>query len=231
MEVVILAGGKGERLREFTKKIPKPCIKLYKYNLLEKLILYYSYYGCDKFIICGGYKFHILKKSIRKSILLKRNIKFINTGLNTGTASRLKKIEKYIKNDNFYLTYGDALSNLNLNKLYKFHQKNKSHLTFTAVPFVPDKGVLDFHKEKVKNFYEKKSIDGLWINAGFMVLNKIVIKKINKNNTCLETNIFNYFLSKKKLFAFKYFGYWKCLDNYKDYLILKKKDKKNYTSS
>ena len=230
MEVVILAGGKGERLREFTKKIPKPSIKLYKYNLLEKLILYYSNFSCTKFIICGGYKFHILKKSIRKSILLKRSIKFINTGLDTDTALRLKKIKKYLKGNNFYLTYGDALSNVDLSKLYKFHKKNKSYLTFTAVPFVPDKGVLNFQKNKIKNFYEKKTIDGLWINAGFMVLNKIVFKKINKENSCLETNIFNYFLRKKKLFAFKHFGYWKCLDNYKDYLILKKKDKEIYTN-
>ena len=199
MEVVILAGGKGERLREFTKKIPKPSIKLYKYNLLEKLILYYSNYGCTKFIICGGYKFDILKKSIKKSILFNRDIKFINTGVNTDTASRLNKIKKYLNNDNFYLTYADALSNINLSKLYKFHKKNKSYLTFTAVPFVPDKGVLDFHKNKINNFYEKKNIDGFWINAGFMVLNKIVFKKINKKNTCLETNIFNYFLKKKKI--------------------------------
>ena len=153
MILVIFAGGFGTRISEETDYIPKPMVKIGRKPILWHILKYYSFFGFTDFIICGGYKVSIIKDYFKK--LKKKNktynVKVVNTGKDSNTGERLRKIQKYIKNT-FCLTYGDGLSNVNIDKLIQFHKKNKSIATLTAVKPIPHFGKLIFKGNKVLDF-------------------------------------------------------------------------------
>ena len=218
MKVVILAGGFGTRISEYTKKIPKPMIKVGRIPIIEHIIKIYKNYGYEEFIIAIGYKGSLIKNYFKKK---KYNIKFINSGLNTMTGGRLKKISKYISEDNFLLTYGDGLSNVNIKKVINSHKKNNSIITLTAVRPPARFGELYINKNKVSKFKEKYKMQSGWINGGFMVVNEKFFKMIPKKNVMLEREPINKTVTTGKVFAYKHEGFWRCVDNVRDLEQLK----------
>ena len=185
MKLVIFAGGLGTRISEETDYIPKPMVKIGKKPILWHIIKYYSFFGFSDFIICGGYKINIIKNYFRKFKNNKfYNIKIIKTGKNSNTGERLKRIKKYI-NATFCLTYGDGLSNVNIGKLIKFHKKNKSIVTLTAVKPTPHFGKLIFKGNKINKFLEKNQKKENWINGGFFVCEKKIFNYLNKKVSSL----------------------------------------------
>ena len=216
MKLVIFAGGLGTRISEETDYIPKPMVKIGKKPILWHIIKYYSFFGFSDFIICGGYKINIIKNYFRK---FKKNnyfnIKIINTGKNSNTGERLKRIRKYI-NDTFCLTYGDGLSNVNIDKLIKFHKKNKSIATLTAVKPPPHFGKLVFKGNKVAKFLEKNQNKENWINGGFFVCEKKIFNCLNKKNLIFESDVLSFLANNKKLAAYKHKDFWYCMDTLRD---------------
>ena len=189
MQLVIFAGGLGTRISEETDYIPKPMVKIGKKPILWHIIKYYSVYGFSEFIICGGYKVNIIKDYFKKYEKDKTwNIKVINTGKNSNTGERLKRVKKYI-NSTFCLTYGDGLSNVNLDKLITFHKKNKSLVTLTTVKPAPHFGKIIFKGNKVINFLEKDQKRESWINGGFFVCEKKIFNYLTKQNTIFEKDV------------------------------------------
>ena len=169
MKLVILAGGYGTRLAEETKVKPKPLVKIGNKPIVWHLLKIYSHYGINDFIICLGYKGELLGKELNQISKNENwNIKYVKTGLKTMTGGRIKKIQKFIKNDeNFCLSYGDGLSDVNIKKQIKFHLKNKKIATLTAVKYKNPKGILIFgNQNKIKNIKEKPVE---YINGGFFV--------------------------------------------------------------
>ena len=169
MKVVILAGGKGTRISQYTKKIPKPMIRVGNIPMLTHIMRIFKSYGFDEFIIAGGYKINVIKKYYKNSKEFK-NIKVIFTGSDTMTGGRVLKLKKYLKKETFFMTYGDGVSNVDLKKLLVFHKKNKKIATVTAVQPEGRFGMLDTDNEVVKNFMEKPRGDGGYINGGFSIL-------------------------------------------------------------
>lgn len=222
MKVVILAGGKGLRFYEETKNKPKPLIKIGGTPIIEHIINIYKFYGIKQFIICAGYKYDTLKKYFFNSLISKNlDIKVINTGLNTETGGRILKIKKYVKDEkNFFLTYGDGVSNINIKKLLKFHKKTGKIATVTAIKKSINFGTLKISNKKiVKAFNEKPSND--FINGGFFVFSNKVFKYI-KNNKSLEFQYMPQLVKYNEMAAFIHHGFWQCLDNFKDKEILEK---------
>ena len=225
MKVVILAGGLGTRLSEYTKHIPKPMVSINNKPIIYHIMKHFSNYGYKDFYILLGYKGKIIKDYFKKKNL-NWNIKLIDTGLNTMTGGRLKKIKKYLGNDNFFLTYGDGVSNVNLKKLLKFHNGKKNALvTMTAVRPPARFGAIKIIGQRVKLFREKSKIDEGWINGGFFVINPEFINYIEKSSTFLEKHPLEKAAKKKKLYAFKHKGFWQCMDTLRDKEILEKKIK------
>jgi glucose-1-phosphate cytidylyltransferase len=225
MKVVILAGGRGTRLSEYTKLIPKPMVSINNKPIIYHIMKHFSNYGYKDFYILLGYKGKIIKDYFKKKNL-NWNIKLIDTGLNTMTGGRLKKIKKYLGNDNFFLTYGDGVSNVNLKKLLKFHNGKKNALvTMTAVRPPARFGAIKIIGQRVKLFREKSKIDEGWINGGFFVINPEFINYIEKFSTFLEKHPLEKAAKKKKLYAFKHKGFWQCMDTLRDKEILEKKIK------
>ena len=218
MKVVILAGGYGSRIAEYTNKIPKPMIKVGKKPIIEHLINFYSKFGCKDFFIAGGYKYNIIKKFFSKNKDTKNlNIKVVNTGLKSLTGKRIFKLKKFLKNEeNFFLTYGDGISNINLKKLVSFHKKKKSIITLSAVRPPARFGELKIKGSKVINFKEKPQMQNGWINGGFFVVNKKFFKFINNKNVMLEREPLETICSSKKMFAYKHKDFWKCIDTKRD---------------
>jgi glucose-1-phosphate cytidylyltransferase len=216
MKLVIFAGGLGTRISEETDYIPKPMVKIGKKPILWHIIKYYSFFGFSDFIICGGYKINIIKNYFRK---FKKNnyfnIKIINTGKNSNTGERLKRIRKYI-NDTFCLTYGDGLSNVNIGKLIKFHKKNKSIATLTAVKPTAHFGKLILKGNKVVKFLEKNQNKENWINGGFFVCEKKIFNCLNKKNLIFESDVLSFLANNKKLAAYKHKDFWYCMDTLRD---------------
>ena len=216
MKVVILAGGLGTRLSEYTKLIPKPMISINNKPIIYHIMKHFSNYGYKDFYILLGYKGKIIKDYFKKKNL-NWNIKLIDTGLNTMTGGRLKKIKKHLGNDNFFLTYGDGVSNVNLKKLLKFHNRKKNALvTMTAVRPPARFGAIKIIGQRVKLFREKSKIDEGWINGGFFVINPEFINYIEKSSTFLEKHPLEKAAKKKKLYAFKHKGFWQCMDTKRD---------------
>ena len=218
MKVVILAGGMGTRLAEYTKTIPKPMVKLNGKPIIYYIMKHYANYGYKEFFLALGYKGGIIKKYFNKE---KKNlswkINLIDTGLNTMTGGRLKKLKKYLGKETFLMTYGDGVSKVNLDKLVKFHKKNKKALvTMTAVRPPARFGAIKIKGNKVSVFREKSKIDEGWINGGFFVANKKFLKFIKNDNTILEKEPLENVVKKKQLSAFKHLGFWKCMDVKRD---------------
>ena len=238
IKCVILAGGLGTRLAEYTNLIPKPLVPIAKKPILLHIIDIYRKFNVNEFLILTGYKgelinkyfkdnkdFTISKKNQNQStyedLKNKYQINLINTGKYTKTGLRIKKVQKYLKGeDNFFLTYGDGVSNINLKRLYQFHLKNKSWLTITAVRPPARFGEIFFDGNFVKSFQEKNNINSGWINGGFMVVNSKFFDCLSKKNEMLERNPFKICLKKKKLFAYKHLKFWQCMDNLRDKKLL-----------
>ena len=218
MKCVILAGGKGTRISEYTKTIPKPMIKIGKKPILEHIINYYVKFGFKDFIIAGGYKFSVIKNYFKKKKKFV-NIKVIDTGLSSLTGKRLFKLKKEL-NDTFMLTYGDGLSNVNIKKLIKFHKKHKKKITMTAVHPPARFGELEINKNLVKKFEEKPQLQKGWINGGFFVIEPEFINFIGNKNVMLERSPLNKAVKSKNLMAYKHTGFWFCIDTLRDKNLL-----------
>jgi glucose-1-phosphate cytidylyltransferase len=223
MKVVILAGGYGSRLSEYPKTIPKPMVKVLGKPIIQRIIDYYISYGHYEFYIALGYKGNELKNYfIKKKFPNKVKINLVDTGKNTMTGGRLKRLEKYL-DDTFLMTYGDGLSNVNLNKLINFHKKSGKFFTLTAVRPPARFGSIKIKGNYVNYFKEKNNLDEGWINGGFFVIEPKFIKYIKNDNTFLEREPFEKLTKKKELVAYKHEGFWQCMDTLRDKKILEKK--------
>ncbi len=216
MKAVILAGGYGTRLAEETKIKPKPLVKIGNKPIIWHIIKIYYHYGVKDFIICLGYKGHLLKKELNKLNHKKKwNIEYVETGLNTMTGGRVKRIKKYIGNDqNFYLSYGDGLSDVNINKLTKFHLDKKKIATLTAVKYKNPKGVLIIDSKSKIKLIKEKPIE--YINGGFFVLSKKIFSYLNNDKNIFEKNCLPKLAKIKELQAFKHNGFWGCMDTMRE---------------
>lgn len=217
MKVVILCGGLGSRLAEETKLIPKPMVKIGKIPIVQHIINYFKFYGFKDFILATGYKNLIIQKYFKEN----KNIKCIFTGKNTLTGGRVLRLKKYFKkNEDFLLTYGDGLSNQNINKLIKFHRKHKKIATLTAVIPPSRFGVLKIKGSRVGSFLEKPQLKNNWINGGYFVFNSKIFKYISGDKIMLEREPFRNLTKKKQLMAFKHKGFWQCMDTMRDKNVL-----------
>lgn len=238
MKVVILAGGLGTRLSEETDIKPKPMVEIGGKPILWHIMKIYSHYGYNEFVVCCGYKGHVIKEYFADFFLhhsdvtfdLKTNqmkvhnteaenwkITLVDTGKDTMTGGRIKRIEKYVKNSPFMLTYGDGVSNINIKKLVEFHKKNKKAVTVTAVQPESRFGVLDINdKNEVKSFMEKPKGESGWINGGFFVCEPEIFKYISGDDTFWEREPLEMIAKNKQLCAYKHEGFWKPMDSLKD---------------
>ena len=221
MKVIILAGGKGSRLSEYTKLIPKPMIKILNIPIIVRIINHYTKYGFKDFIVASGYKSKVIENYFTKN-LLNLNIKIINTGINSMTGGRIHCLKKYIKNETFMMTYGDGLSDVDLKKLYNFHKNNKYIATLTAVRPPARFGGIKLSGKTVKYFKEKSKLDEGWINGGFFVMEPKILNYIKSRKTVLEQHPLEKLSSLKKLGAYKHNGFWQCVDTIRDKEILEK---------
>ena len=226
MKVVILAGGLGTRLSEYTTTIPKPMVKIAKEPIILHIMKQYAKHGFKEFIIATGYKGKIIENYFKKKKFLDWKVKLVKTGRETMTGGRLKRLGKYVNKERFMLTYGDGISNINLKKLVKFHKKNKKKVTLTAVRPPARFGVIKLKGNQVKYFKEKSKLDEGWINGGFFVIEPEFLELIKNDQTFLEKEPLEIATKKKQLVAYKHYGFWQCMDTKrdKDYLerIIKK---------
>ncbi len=226
MKVVILAGGFGSRLSEYTKTIPKPMVKVLGKPIIQRIIDHYVSYGHFEFYIAIGYKGQEIKKYFSKKKFPKKiNINLIDTGKNTMTGGRLKRLSPYL-NDTFLMTYGDGLSNINLKKLISFHNKNKKTFTLTAVRPPARFGAIKIKGSFVNYFKEKNNLDEGWINGGFFVIEPKFLKYLKNDATFLEREPFEKLTKEKQLVAYKHDSFWQCMDTQRDKEILEKELKK-----
>ena len=221
MKVVILAGGLGTRISEYSRFIPKPLIEINKSPMLIHIMKHYAKYGFKEFYIALGYKGHIIKNYF-KNKKFNWEINLIETGKNTMTGGRLKRLKKYLIEENFFLTYGDGLSNVNLKKLLKFHTNNKKLVTLTAVRPPARFGALKLKGNSVKYFKEKSKMDEGWINGGFFVIKKNFLKYIKNDATFLEKEPLEKITRMKQLSAYKHKGFWQSVDTKRDLILLNK---------
>ena len=220
-KVILLAGGLGTRLSEYTKKIPKPMVKIGKKPIIEHIMDIYKKNGFDEFIIAAGYKSEILKKYFQN----KPNVKVVNTGLKTLTGLRLKKLYKYV-GDTFFLTYGDGVGNVDIKKALKFHRSHKKAFTITAVHPPARFGELKLIKNNILSFQEKPQLSDGWINGGFFIVEKRFFKYLDDKNVMLEREPFDKVIKSKDIKVFKHNAFWQCMDTLRDYVSLNKLYKK-----
>jgi glucose-1-phosphate cytidylyltransferase len=218
MKTVILAGGLGTRLSEYTKTIPKPMVAIRGKPILVHIMEQYAKYGFKEFIIALGYKGHVIQKYFSQHNYKKKGwkIELIKTGKNTMTGGRLKRLKKYLGNEKFMLTYGDGLSNVNLKKLLKFHESQKKIITVTAVRPPARFGALKLKGKYVSYFKEKSQMDEGWINGGFFVVEPKFLNFIKNDITFLEREPLEKVTKIKQLVAFKHDSFWQCMDTIKD---------------
>jgi glucose-1-phosphate cytidylyltransferase len=232
MKVIILAGGLGTRLSEYTKTIPKPMVKVAGYPIIIHIMNHYLKHGFNKFYIAAGYKGYVIKRYFKnfkkngeffKHKISNKNCKIaiVNTGLNTLTGGRLKRLAHYIdKNENFFFTYGDGISSVNIKKLLQYHKKKNKMITVTAVRPPARFGELKMKKDKVVSFKEKPQTNSGWINGGFFVAKKNFFNFIKNDNDILEKKPLEKALKIGQLSAFKHQGLWKCMDTIRDKQII-----------
>jgi glucose-1-phosphate cytidylyltransferase len=215
MKVVILAGGLGTRISEYTKTIPKPMIKVCNKPIIYFIMKHYANYGFKDFYIALGYKGHIIKKYFEKKNF-GWNINLIDTGQKTMTGGRLKRLKKHLGDEPFMLTYGDGLSNVNIKKLIDFHKKNNKLVSLTAVRPPARFGAIKILGHKVKYFKEKSKLDAGWINGGFFVMQPQFLDYIKNDQTFLEREPMEFLTKKGQLAAFKHYDFWQCMDTKRD---------------
>nr|WP_294492563.1 glucose-1-phosphate cytidylyltransferase [uncultured Anaerosporobacter sp.] len=240
MKVVILAGGLGSRISEESHLRPKPMTEINGNPILWHIMKSYSYYGYNDFIICSGYKGYVIKEYFADYYLHHSDVTFdfrnnnqmelynnvaepwkvtiINTGEFNQTGSRIKQIEKYIDNETFMLTYGDGVSNVDINDLVRYHKEHGKIATMTAVQPGGRFGVLEITEdEEITKFSEKSKEDGGWINAGFMVLEPGIFNYLNEDsNLVFEQEPLKNLAKDGQLMAYKHKDFWHCMDNLRD---------------
>ena len=215
MKVIILAGGLGTRISEYTKTIPKPMIEVAGKPIIFHIMKHYAKFGFKDFYVALGYKGKIIKQYFKKNSF-NWNVNLIETGQKTMTGGRLKRISKFINKETFMMTYGDGISNVNLKKLLKFHKVNKKLVTMTAVRPPARFGAIKIKGKYVKYFKEKSKSDEGWINGGFFVLEPKFLKFIKNDSTFLEREPLEKVSKNKQLLAFKHKDFWQCMDTKRD---------------
>lgn len=239
MKTILLAGGLGTRISEESHLKPKPMIEIGGKPILWHIMKHYDSYGLKDFIICCGYKSHVIKEWFADYYLHTSDITFdftaenqmtvhnnfteqwkvtlVDTGLQTMTGGRLKRVEKYIGDEPFLLTYGDGVSNVNLQNLLAFHKNHGKMVTMTAVHAGQRFGVLDVDEtQTIHSFREKNTMDGSLINGGFMVLQPDIFQHISGDDTIFEKEPLEAVASLGELKAFYHDGFWKCMDTQRD---------------
>ena len=238
MKVIILAGGLGTRLSEETEIKPKPMVEIGEYPIIWHIMKIYSLYGFNDFIICLGYKGYIIKEYFANYFLHKSDVQIeiqsnrttylnssvepwkitlVDTGLNTMTGGRIKRIMKYLDNETFMLTYGDGLSDINISKLLKFHQHNRKMATVTAVQPAGRFGSLAIDlNDNISSFIEKPPGDNFWINGGFFVLEPQVLDFIGGDETIWEQKPLEEISRRKQLVSYRHEGFWYPMDTLRD---------------
>jgi glucose-1-phosphate cytidylyltransferase len=217
MKTVILCGGKGTRMGKDLQGLPKALINIGDKPIIWHIMKYYSYFGFNDFILCLGYKGKEIFQYFRKSSEFK--IKFLDTGFQTNTGGRLKQVQRYIDSDVFFATYGDGLSNINLKKLLKFHLQHRKIASLVAVRPRSTFGIVSINAENsITHFIEKPLLDH-WVNGGFFVFTKEVFKYL-KYHDVLEKESFSRLVNVREVTAYKHYGFWECMDTYKDNLKL-----------
>lgn len=245
MKVVILAGGFGTRISEESHLRPKPMIEIGGMPLLWHIMRQYSYFGFNDFIICAGYRSYVIKEyfadyhlhrsdvtfdfsnnnkiTIHSNIAEPWKVTIIDTGLNTMTGGRIKRVQKYIGDNPFMLTYGDAVSDININTLLDFHKSKGQIVTLTACRPEGRFGVLDIDDNNTVNaIAEKKKEDSRWVNAGFMVMEPAFFDMIEGDETALEKEPLEQAAALGQLNAYKHHGFWQCMDTMREKELLEK---------
>lgn len=235
MKVVILAGGYGTRISEESHLKPKPMIEIGGKPMLWHIMKHYSHYGYSDFIICAGYKQHVIKEWFADYFLHNSDVTFsfksgkneirihdqycepwdvtvVDTGLDTMTGGRIKRIQKYIGNEAFMLTYGDGLSDVNIDDLLSHHHFMNKLVTITSVTLEQNKGVLDIREGLVHSFREKNNIDNVRINGGFMVVEPAVFDYIEGDRVTFEREPMERLAEEGQLSAYRHDGFWQCMD-------------------
>ena len=243
MKVVILAGGMGTRLSEETDLKPKPMAEIGAKPMLWHIMKIYSQYGFNDFVLCLGYKGYMIKEYFANYFLhqadvtidMRNNkmevhhkkaepwkVTLVDTGLNTMTGGRIKRVQEYIGKNPFMLTYGDGVADVDLKKLAAFHKKSGGYATMTAIQNLGRFGAIDMKVNgKVRAFEEKPQGDGAWINGGFFVLQPEVFKYIKDGDpTIWERGPLEKLAAEGKLSAYKHSGFWKCMDTLRDKIEL-----------
>ena len=216
MKVIILAGGFGTRISEESHLTPKPMIEIGGMPILWHIMKIYSKYGINDFVICCGYKGEIIKEFFEKGNNPSWNVELVDTGLDTMTGGRIKRIEKYV-DDTFCLTYGDGLSDVNIHELISFHKEKKSLGTLTAIHPPERFGVLTLSDYYVTEFNEKHTGESSWINGGFFVFEPDLFDYLKDgDSTILEKKPLETLAQQKKLTASKHTGFWHPMDTLRD---------------
>lgn len=243
MKVVILAGGYGTRISEESQFKPKPMIEIGSMPILWHIMKLYSSYDFNEFVICAGYKQHVIKEWFADYFLHTSDITFdftqddkiivhnkraekwkvtvVDTGLDTMTGGRLKRVKNFIGNEPFFMTYGDGVADINIKELLSFHKSHGKSATLTAVK--PDSrfGILDITSDnQIKAFREKNEIDSGYINAGFMVLEPEVLDYIKDDTTIFEGKPLEALAKNNQLMCYKHNSFWQCMDNLRDKIKL-----------
>lgn len=238
MKVVLLAGGFGTRISEESQFRPKPMIEIGGRPILWHIMKEYSHYGFNDFIICAGYKQDYIKEYFAHYYMYNSDISFdfahdnsmeifnnnaepwkvtiINTGLNTLTGGRVKRIAPYVNNETFMLTYGDGVCDVNIKEVLKFHQEQGKICTITAVKPEGRFGILDIKENLIKSFREKDKQDVGYINGGYMVCEPAIFDYIENDATTLEQQPFERLAAEGQLVPFKHNGFWQCMDTMRD---------------
>jgi glucose-1-phosphate cytidylyltransferase len=246
MKVVLLAGGFGTRISEESQYKPKPMIEIGGMPILWHIMKEYAYYGHTEFIICAGYRQEYIKEWFSNYFLHNSDVTFdyrdgfnqvtihthhcepwrvtvVDTGYNTMTGGRIKRIQPYVGNEPFFMTYGDGVCDVDINELLHFHQSHGKIATLTAVKLAQDKGVLNIGGDNaVKSFREKNIGDGAPINAGYMVLEPEIFDYLEGDNTVFEKEPLERLVNEHQLMSFVHDGYWQCMDNIREKLMLEK---------
>jgi glucose-1-phosphate cytidylyltransferase len=242
MKAVILAGGFGTRISEESHLRPKPMIEIGGAPILWHIMKYYSHYGINDFIICCGYKGYMIKEYFADYYLHRSDVTFdfsngggmtvhsniaepwrvtvVDTGLDTQTGGRIKRIRKYVDGERFLMTYGDGVSDIDLAKLLNTHERSGKTVTLSAIQPGGRFGVLDLEGDTVTAFKEKAVEGGGWINGGFMVVEPELFRYIDGDSTVLERDPLERLSSERKLGVYRHYGYWKCLDTQRDKIYL-----------
>jgi len=218
LKVIILAGGFGTRLSEETDLIPKPLVKIGGKPILWHIMKLYSSFGYNEFIILLGYKGELIEEYFLNQLyLFNWDITFLDTGLKTDTGGRIRRAKNMIGNQPFLLTYGDGLSNIDINKLVSFHQNHDGLVTMTSVQLASRFGILEIgENNQVTRFNEKPKKNEAWINGGFFICDPEVIKYIKNDSTTFEKDPLSNLSKDGKLFTYRHHGFWKCMDTLRD---------------